>query len=200
MMLGGPVPSSMARSCVSACSSVGRFLLGVTVGFANQTIGVGSKAELMLSSCECLVQRLYLLIHAERWGRRCLCLFAGIQMLVFQEIAVPALIRVKYGVKGDQIEVVVCICIYVTSFLWWSAIGWLYPREIFQLEDVQSSGKSTRAANMLFTFIFTFIVTQTFLRMLCVMKFGSFIFLAFLVVMTLYCYYFMEETENIAIE
>ncbi|KAL0338838.1 UNVERIFIED_CONTAM: Sugar transport protein 12 [Sesamum angustifolium] len=74
--------------------------------------------------------------------------------------------------------------------------GWLYPREIFQLEDVQSSGKSTRAANMLFTFI----VTQTFLRILCVMKFGSFIFLAFLVVMTLYCYYFMEETENIAIE
>ncbi|KAL0308375.1 UNVERIFIED_CONTAM: Sugar transport protein 12 [Sesamum radiatum] len=182
MMLWGPVPSSMARSCVSACSSIGHFLLGVTVGFANQTIGVGSKAELMLSSCECLVQRLYLLIHAERWGRRCLCLFAGIQMLVFQ--------------GGDQIEVVVCICIYVTSFLWWSAIGWLYPREIFQLEDVQSSGKSTRAANMLFTFI----VTQTFLRMLCVMKFGSFIFLAFLVVMTLYCYYFMEETENIAIE
>ncbi|KAK4396796.1 hypothetical protein Sango_1516200 [Sesamum angolense] len=60
----------------------------------------------------------------------------------------------------------------------------------------KSSGKSTRTANMLFTFI----VTQTFLRMLRVMKFRSFIFLAFLVVMTLYCYYFMEETENIAIE
>ncbi|KAL0410366.1 UNVERIFIED_CONTAM: Sugar transport protein 12 [Sesamum latifolium] len=100
--------------------------------------------------------------------------------------SVPALIGVKYGVKGDQIEVVVCICIDVAGFVRWSTTGWLYPREIFELEVVRSSGKSTTVAvNMLFTFI----VAQTFLRMLCFMKFGSFIFLAFfVVVMTLYCY------------
>ncbi|KAI3443503.1 hypothetical protein Pfo_000168 [Paulownia fortunei] len=163
-----------------------------------KTIGFGSDASLMSSLITGLVNvgaTFVSLRYADRWGRRSLCLSGGIQMLIFQ-ITIAALIGAKYGVKGDQTDipkwfavlVVMCICIYVAGFAW---------SEIFPLE-VRSSGQSTEVAvNMLFTFI----VGQTFLRMLCVMKFGLFIFFAFfVVVMTLYCYYFMPETKNIPIE
>lgn len=49
--------------------------------------------------------------------------------------------------------------------------------------------------------IFTFVVAQVFLNMLCHLKFGLFLFFAFfVVVMTIYVYYFLPETKNIPIE
>ena len=69
--------------------------------------------------------------------------------------------------------------------------------EILSLE-IRSAGQSiTVSVNV----IFTFIVAQLFLTMLCHMKFGLFIFFAFFVVlMTLFVYFILQETKNIPIE
>lgn len=49
--------------------------------------------------------------------------------------------------------------------------------------------------------IFTFIIAQVFLMMLCHMKFGLFIFFAFFVaVMSVFIYVFLPETRGVPIE
>ncbi|KAL2552020.1 Sugar transport protein 1 [Forsythia ovata] len=173
-----------------------------------KTIGFGSDASLMSAVITGVINVLATCVSigfADRWGRRTLFLEGGVQMLIFQ-IAVAALIGVKFGVTGNVTElpkwfaivVVICICFYVAGFAWsWGPLGWLYPSEIFSLE-IRSSGQSVNVAVNMF---FTFLVAQVFLGMLCTMKFGLFIFFAFFVVlMTLFCYFFMPETKNIPIE
>ncbi|KAL2466409.1 Sugar transport protein 1 [Abeliophyllum distichum] len=173
-----------------------------------KTIGFGSDASLMSAVITGVINVLATCVSigfADRWGRRTLFLEGGVQMLIFQ-IAVAALIGVKFGVTGDVTElpkwfaivVVICICFYVAGFAWsWGPLGWLYPSEIFSLE-IRSAGQSVNVAVNMF---FTFLVAQVFLGMLCTMKFGLFIFFGFFVVlMTLFCYFFMPETKNIPIE
>jgi hypothetical protein len=76
-------------------------------------------------------------------------------------------------------------------------LGWLVPSEIFPLEIRSAAQSITVSVNMFFTFI----VAQLFLTMLCHMKFGLFIFFAFFVLlMTLFVYFFLPETKNIPIE
>ncbi|CAA2938411.1 sugar transport 1-like [Olea europaea subsp. europaea] len=173
-----------------------------------KTIGFGSNASLMSAVISGVVNVFATLVsvaYADKWGRRTLFLEGGVQMLIFQ-IAVAALIGAKFGVTGDvtllpkwfAMLVVICICIYVAGFAWsWGPLGWLYPSEIFPLE-IRSAGQSINVAVNMF---FTFLVAQVFLSMLCTMKFGLFVFFAFFVVlMTVFCYFFMPETKNIPIE
>ena len=69
--------------------------------------------------------------------------------------------------------------------------------EILSLEIRSAAQSITVSVNVLFTFI----VAQLFLTMLCHMKFGLFIFFAFFVVlMTLFVYFILQETKNIPIE
>ncbi|KAF7843599.1 sugar carrier protein C-like [Senna tora] len=64
------------------------------------------------------------------------------------------------------------------GFAWsWGPLGWLVPSEIFPLEIRSAAQSVTVATNMLFTFV----VAQIFLTMLCHMKFGLFIFFGFFV-------------------
>ena len=93
---------------------------------------------------------------------------------------------------------VLFICIYVAAFAWsWGPLGWLVPSEVFPLE-IRSAAQSI---NVSVNMVFTFIVAQIFLNMLCHLKFGLFLFFAFFVlVMTIYIYYFLPETKNIPIE
>ncbi|XP_022142028.1 sugar carrier protein C-like [Momordica charantia] len=142
----------------------------------------------------------------DKWGRRFLFLEGGVQMLICQAV-VTAAIAAKFGVSGvlaDKlpqwyaIVVVLFICIYVAGFAWsWGPLGWLVPSEIFPLE-IRSAAQSI---NVSVNMIFTFIVAQVFLMMLCHMKFGLFIFFAFFVcVMTVFIYFFLPETKGIPIE
>ncbi|KAI4299277.1 hypothetical protein L6164_032751 [Bauhinia variegata] len=141
----------------------------------------------------------------DKWGRRALFLQGGLQMLLSQA-AVAASIGAKFGINGDPgelpkwyaIVVVVFICIYVAGFAWsWGPLGWLVPSEIFPLE-IRSAAQSVNVSVNMF---FTFIVAQVFLSMLCHMKFGLFIFFAFfVVVMSVFVFFFLPETKNIPIE
>lgn len=123
-----------------------------------------------------------------------------------QQIMVTIFIAIKFGVDGDPgelpkwyaIVVVLFICIYVAGFAWsWGPLGWLVPSEIFPLE-IRSAAQSI---NVSVNMIFTFAVAQIFLTMLCHLKFGLFLFFGFwVIVMTIFVFFFLPETKGIPIE
>ena len=115
------------------------------------------------------------------------------------------MIALKFGIngegsfsKGEANFLLFLICAYVAAFAWsWGPLGWLVPSEICPLE-IRSAGQATNVAvNMLFTFV----IAQLFLAMLCHLKFGLFFFFAvFVFIMTIFIALFLPETKNIAIE
>ncbi|CAB4306354.1 unnamed protein product [Prunus armeniaca] len=172
------------------------------------TIGFGSDASLMSAVITGSVNVLATMVSiygVDKWGRRFLFLEGGAQMLICQAV-VTACIGAKFGVDGTPgelpkwyaIVVVIFICTYVAGFAWsWGPLGWLVPSEIFPLE-IRSAAQSV---NVSVNMIFTFLVAQIFLTMLCHLKFGLFLFFAFFVfVMSIFIYYFLPETKGIPIE
>ncbi|XP_073135707.1 sugar carrier protein C-like [Henckelia pumila] len=173
-----------------------------------KTLGFGGQASLMSAVITGAVNvgaTVVSIYGVDRWGRRFLFLEGGIQMLLCQ-VVVAACIGAKFGVSGDPgdlhkwfaVVVVLFICIYVAGFAWsWGPLGWLVPSEIFPLE-IRSAAQSINVSVNMF---FTFVIAQVFLMMLCHLKFGLFLFFAFfVVVMTVFMYYFLPETKNIPIE
>ncbi|KAJ3670279.1 hypothetical protein LUZ60_010603 [Juncus effusus] len=172
-----------------------------------KTIGFGSDASLMSAVITGLVNvfaTLVSLFSVDKAGRRKLFLWGGTQMLICQ-IVVGTLIAIKLGTSGDGSFskvyagfLVFFICVYVAGFAWsWGPLGWLVPSEIFPLE-IRSAGQSINVSvNMLFTFI----IAQAFLTMLCHMKFGLFYFFGgWVVIMTTFIAFFLPETKNVPIE
>ncbi|KAM7255363.1 hypothetical protein ACFE04_020604 [Oxalis oulophora] len=172
------------------------------------TIGFKSDASLMSAVITGGVNVLATLVSVygvDKWGRRFLFLEGGVQMFICQ-IIVATCIGAKFGVNGTPgdlpqwyaIVVVLFICIYVSAFAWsWGPLGWLVPSEIFPLE-IRSAAQSINVSVNMF---FTFVIAQVFLTMLCHMKFGLFLFFAFFVlIMTIFVYFFIPETKGIPIE
>ncbi|GAB4856921.1 hypothetical protein Ancab_014839 [Ancistrocladus abbreviatus] len=173
-----------------------------------KTVGFGDDASLMSAVITGLVNAVATLVSiygVDKWGRRTLFLEGGSQMLIMQ-VLIAALIGWKFGTGGEPGVlpkwyaglVVFCICVYVAGFAWsWGPLGWLVPSEIFPLE-VRSAAQSINVSvNMLFTFV----VAQIFLPMLCTMKFGLFLFFAFFVIiMNIFIYFLLPETKNVPIE
>ncbi|XP_009374920.2 sugar carrier protein C [Pyrus x bretschneideri] len=172
------------------------------------TIGFGADASLMsavITGSVNVIATMVSIYGVDKWGRRFLFLEGGAQMLICQAV-VTACIAAKFGVDGNPgelpkwyaIVVVMFICTYVAGFAWsWGPLGWLVPSEIFPLE-IRSAAQSV---NVSVNMIFTFIVAQIFLTMLCHLKFGLFLFFAFFVfVMSIFVYYFLPETKGIPIE
>ncbi|KAH7652947.1 Sugar/inositol transporter protein [Dioscorea alata] len=172
-----------------------------------KTIGLGDKASLMSSVISGLVNVVATFVSifsVDKVGRRALFLEGGVQMFICQ-ILIGGLIYKEFGLtgtgdfsKGIATLVLILVCVYVAGFAWsWGPLGWLVPSEIFPLE-IRSAGQSiTVAVNMLFTFV----IGQAFLSMLCHLKFGLFFFFAgWVVIMTIFIYYFLPETKNVPIE
>jgi MFS transporter, SP family, sugar:H+ symporter len=116
---------------------------------------------------------------------------------------VAIILGVKFGddkqlSKGFSIAVVLVVCLFVLAFGWsWGPLGWTVPSEIFALET-RSAGQSITVAVNLF---FTFAIAQAFLALLCAFKFGIFLFFAgWIVVMTVFVYFFVPETKGVPIE
>ncbi|XP_028791760.1 sugar transport protein 10-like [Neltuma alba] len=172
-----------------------------------KTLGFGAEASLMSAVITGLVNVIATLVSiftVDRFGRRILFLEGGIQMLVCQ-IAVGVMIALKFGVngqgsfnKGEADLLLFLICAYVAAFAWsWGPLGWLVPSEVCPLE-IRSAGQ---AVNVAVNMIFTFLIAQIFLLMLCHMKFGLFFFFAaFVLIMTFFIAFFLPETKGVPIE
>ncbi|KAI3468800.1 hypothetical protein Pfo_025463 [Paulownia fortunei] len=173
-----------------------------------RTIGFGNNASLMSAvisgGVNCLAT-LVSIFSVDRFGRRGLFIEGGVQMFVCQ-IVITVCIALKFGLNGNPGElpnwyamiVVIAICVYVAGFAWsWGPLGWLVPSEILPLE-VRSAGQSI---NVAMNMIFTFFIAELFLKMMCAMKFGLFIFFsAFVFVMTIFIYKYLPETKGVPIE
>ncbi|XP_017221706.1 sugar transport protein 13 [Daucus carota subsp. sativus] len=139
----------------------------------------------------------------DKAGRRILLLKAGVHMF-FAQVIIGTVLGIKFKDNSNNlgiafsILVVIMICTFVSTFAWsWGPLGWLIPSETFPL-GMRSAGLSvTVSVNMLFTFI----IGQSFLSMLCTLKFGIFLFFSvWVVVMSVFTYYLIPETKNVAIE
>ncbi|XP_054799944.1 sugar transport protein 10-like [Prosopis cineraria] len=172
-----------------------------------KTLGFGAEASLMSAVITGLVNVVATLVSiftVDKFGRRILFLEGGIQMLVCQ-IAVGVMIALKFGVsgqgsfsKGEADLLLFLICAYVAAFAWsWGPLGWLVPSEVCPLE-IRSAGQ---AINVAVNMVFTFLIAQIFLLMLCHLKFGLFFFFAaFVVIMTIFITFFLPETKGVPIE
>ncbi|KAF7838953.1 sugar transport protein 10-like [Senna tora] len=171
------------------------------------TLGFGDDASLMsavITGGVNVLATLVSILYVDKFGRRILFLEGGIQMLISQ-ILVGVMIALKFGMngegsfsKGEANFLLFLICAYVAAFAWsWGPLGWLVPSEICPLE-VRSAGQ---AINVAVNMLFTFIIAQAFLTMLCHLKFSLFFFFAFFVViMTIFIALLLPETKNVPIE
>ncbi|XP_058086192.1 hexose carrier protein HEX6-like [Magnolia sinica] len=170
-----------------------------------RTIGLGESASLMSAVVTGLVGTISTFISmmiVDRLGRRVLFMIGGVQMFISQ-MMIGGIMATQLGDHGGLSKssaylVLILISIYVAGFGWsWGPLGWLVPSEIFQME-IRSAGQSITVG---VSFVFTFIVAQTFLSMLCHFKSGIFFFFGvWVVVMTGFIYLLLPETKNMPIE
>ncbi|TKY74367.1 Sugar transport protein 5 [Spatholobus suberectus] len=172
-----------------------------------QSVGLGHDAALLSAIILGAVNLASLLVSTaivDRFGRRFLFITGGICMLVSQ-IAVSVVLAVVTGVHGTKdiskanaVVVLVLLCFYTAGFGWsWGPLTWLIPSEIFPLK-IRTTGQSIAVAVQ---FITIFILSQTFLTMLCHFKFAAFLFYAgWIVVMTMFVIFFLPETKGIPLE
>ncbi|XP_041011112.1 sugar transport protein 13 [Juglans microcarpa x Juglans regia] len=170
------------------------------------TLGFGSDASLYSSVITGAVNVLSTLVSVysvDKVGRRLLLLEAGVQMFLSQVvIAIILGIKLKDHTddlqKGFAVLVVIMVCTFVSAFAWsWGPLGWLIPSETFPLETRSAGQSVTVCINLLFTFV----IAQAFLSMLCHFKFGIFLFFSgWVLIMSLFVLFLLPETKNIPIE
>ncbi|KAL0348832.1 UNVERIFIED_CONTAM: Sugar transport protein 8 [Sesamum angustifolium] len=170
-----------------------------------QTLGFKSDASLLSAVITGLVNvgATFVSIYAvDKVGRRKLLLQASIQMFISQ-VAIGAILVTHLKATGslDKVlaaVVVVLVCTFVMSFAWsWGPMGWLIPSEIFPIETRTAGFAFAVSTNM----IFTFIIAQAFLSMLCHMRaYIFFFFSAWILIMGLFVVFFLPETKGVPIE
>ncbi|XP_047979604.1 sugar transport protein 13-like [Salvia hispanica] len=170
------------------------------------TVGFGNDAALysaVITGAVNVLSTVVSIYSVDRVGRRVLLLQAGVQMFISQVvIAVLLGIKVKDHSedlsRGYAIFVVILICTFVSAFAWsWGPLGWLIPSETFPLETRSAGQSVTVCVNLLFTFV----IAQAFLSMLCHFKFGIFFFFSgWVLVMSFFVLFLVPETKNVPIE
>ncbi|XP_043719952.1 hexose carrier protein HEX6-like [Telopea speciosissima] len=170
-----------------------------------RTMGFGESASLISAVVTGLVgtsSTFISMLIVDKLGRRLLFMVGGVQMFISQ-MMIGSIMAAQLGdhgglSKGYAYIVLFLICVYVSGFAWsWGPLGWLVPSEIFQLE-IRSVAQSITVA---VGFLFTFIIAQTFLSMLCHFKSGIFFFFGgWVAVMTGFVYFLLPETKNLPIE
>ncbi|OAY55790.1 sugar transport protein 8 [Manihot esculenta] len=170
-----------------------------------QTVGFKNDASLLSSVITGLVNVISTLVSVyavDKIGRRKLLLQACVQMFISQ-VAIGLILILKLSATGTLSKplaiIVVClVCLYVMSFAWsWGPLGWLIPSETFPLETRTAGFAFAVSSNMLFTFL----IAQAFLSMLCHMKAGIFFFFAaWIIIMGLFVVKLLPETKNVPID
>ncbi|KNA15552.1 hypothetical protein SOVF_097380 [Spinacia oleracea] len=170
------------------------------------TLGFGGNASLysaVITGAVNVLSTIVSIYSVDKLGRRILLLQAGVQMFLSQVIIAIILgLKVKdhsnHLGHGYAIFVVILVCTFVSAFAWsWGPLGWLIPSETFPLETRSAGQSVTVCTNMLFTFV----IGQAFLSMLCKFKFGIFLFFSgWVLVMSLFVVFLLPETKNVPIE
>ncbi|XVF01572.1 hypothetical protein REPUB_Repub04eG0100600 [Reevesia pubescens] len=172
-----------------------------------RSVGFGSDGALLGAIILGAVNILSTLVSTyavDRVGRRILFLQAGAQIFLCQ-IAMAILLVVESGTEGTTpfsrraaILLMVLTCCVAAAFAWsWGPLTWLIPSEILPME-VRPAGLGICIAS---NFVVTFILSQTFLTVLCHMKFGVFLFYAvWVMIMTIFVALFVPETKGIPLE
>ncbi|CAM6105051.1 unnamed protein product [Calypogeia fissa] len=172
-----------------------------------KTVGFGNDASLysaVITGAVNVVATFVSIATVDRLGRKLLFWEGGVQMFVCQ-VAIAIILKYHLPIavnaqlpSGYASVVTALICIYVAAFAWsWGPLGWLVPSEVFPLEIRSAAQSVTVCVN----FIFTFIIGQAFLSMLCSFEWGIFLFFAgFVAIMTFYVTFFLPETKGVPIE
>ncbi|XP_009795520.1 sugar transport protein 8-like [Nicotiana sylvestris] len=170
-----------------------------------QTMGFKSDGALLSAVITGLVNvgATFVSIYAvDKLGRRKLLLQACCQMLISQ-LAIGGILSVNLKETGTLDRtlaaiVVVLVCTYVMSFAWsWGPLGWLIPSETFPMETRTAGFAFAVSTNMLFTSL----IAQAFLTMLCKMQaYIFFFFSAWIVVMGLFVIFLLPETKGVPID
>ncbi|CAA0812282.1 Sugar transport protein 13 [Striga hermonthica] len=170
------------------------------------TVGFGNDAALysaVITGAINVLSTIVSIYSVDKVGRRVLLLEAGVQMFISQVV-----IAIILGIKvtdtsenlshGYAIFVVVLICTFVSAFAWsWGPLGWLIPSETFPLETRSAGQSMTVCVNL----VFTFVIAQAFLSMLCHFKYGIFLFFSgWVFVMSVFVFFLVPETKNVPIE
>ncbi|KAL3645175.1 Hexose carrier protein hex6 [Castilleja foliolosa] len=170
-----------------------------------RTIGSNESASLMSSLITTslgIVSTFLSSLVVDKVGRRVIFIFGGIQMFVSQML-IGGIMAYKLGDHGAlsqeyNIIIVVLICVYVSGFGFsWGPLGWLVTSEIFPME-IRSAGQSITVG---VSFVFSFVIGQIFLAILCRFKSGTFFFFGgWVVLMTAFVFFLLPETKNVPIE
>lgn len=132
----------------------------------------------------------------DRVGRRALFIEGGLQMiiaLILMAIMWGADIAVSYGGLA-----VFFTCVFTSGFSWsWGPVAWLVPTEVLPVE-LRSTGMAICTT---VNYLFTAVIGQAALSMLCSMRFGVFLFFAFwIVIAVVYTWLFLPETKGVPLE
>ncbi|TKW04745.1 hypothetical protein SEVIR_7G129000v4 [Setaria viridis] len=172
-----------------------------------QTAGFGSNGALMgavILGAVNLGSTLVSTVTVDRYGRRPLFLTGGFVMIICQ-VAVAWIMGSQIGGDGGSVmarpyslAVLALTCVFSASFGWsWGPLTWVIPGEIFPVE-IRSAGQGISVAVNLGA---TFLLTQTFLSMLCALKYATFIYYAaWVAVMTTFVVAFLPETKGVPLE
>ncbi|KAI3900812.1 hypothetical protein MKW92_001352 [Papaver armeniacum] len=147
------------------------------------------------------------IVLVRRGCRKLYFIAGGVQMFVGQ-IMVGTLVLLKLAGTiglGDVYDylIVVAICICVSGFTWWwGPLGWVFFSSDYMLllfpVDIRPYGQNLAVG---LQWMFSSFMSVVFPQMLCHLQFGVFYLFAFFVlIMTLFAYYFVPETNGILVE
>ncbi|CAN0856686.1 Sugar transport protein 8 [Linum grandiflorum] len=170
-----------------------------------QTVGFKNDASLLSAVITGVVNVLSTLVSVfavDKLGRRALLLEACVQMFIAQ-VVIGILLQLNLSATGSLTKVeagvvVGLVCFFVMGFAWsWGPLGWLIPSETFPVETRAAGFAFAVSSNMLFTFI----IAQAFLSMMCHMKAYIFFFFAgWILLMGLFVVFFLPETKGVPID
>lgn len=170
-----------------------------TLGFENDA----SLYSTVITGAVNVVSTIVSIYSVDKLGRRFLLLEAGVQMF-FAQVIIAIILGIKVTDNSDNLStgfavlVVIMVCTFISAFAWsWGPLGWLIPSETFPLETRSAGQSVTVCINLLFTFV----IAQAFLSMLCHFKFGIFLFFSgWVLIMSIFVWFLVPETKNIPIE
>ncbi|GMI71937.1 SUGAR TRANSPORT PROTEIN 13 [Hibiscus trionum] len=195
---------AVALQIFQQCTGINAIMFYAPVLF--NTLGFGNDAALysaVITGAVNVLSTVVSIYSVDKVGRRVLLLEAGVQMF-FSQVIIAIILGIKVKDhsddlhKGFAIFVVVMVCTFVSAFAWsWGPLGWLIPSETFPLETRSAGQSVTVCVNLLFTFV----IAQAFLSMLCHFKFGIFLFFSgWVLLMSIFTLFLIPETKNVPIE